>query len=127
MKKLFLLLPLLALIIIPLMALANYTDPTFPNPNPPNCPAGYDGCDPPIDVSIDTQTKTGSIISLNGIWAQNITANSYLNILMLAGGSNLNKVLTTDDNGRVILVDQTGGAGGGNSFGVIEVQDYYTP
>ncbi len=58
---------LAAVLLITTFVSANYTDPSWSgDKNPPVCPDGAPGCEPPIDVSLTSQIKDGAL-SIGGI------------------------------------------------------------
>jgi hypothetical protein len=99
-------------------ALAAWT--SAPTGTPPNCPAGYAGCDAPINVSSSTQTKNGPL-TLNFAGIQSIGLKVLGNIQMVDGNQSPGgKVLMDDANGigswvdpSIAFASTTGGNNGG--------------
>jgi len=95
-------------------ALAAWT--SAPTGTPPNCPAGYPGCDAPINVSTSTQTKNGPL-TLNFAGIQSIGLKVLGNIQMVDGNQGQGKVLMSDANGVATWVSTSSLGIVGNSSG----------
>ena len=90
-QKLFLPLLIVAGLVVTSLVSANWTPPT--GLTPPDCPAGYPGCDAPINVSIVDQFKLGSLgvnkffQSLGKLFVSNNLASTSPDSFRLVGAS----------------------------------------
>lgn len=95
---------------------ADWSEPTAA---PTACPAGFPGCDAPVNVGASTQTKTGNFIANSlGAGSLNITSNANIGGTVTASGLRMTtgagegKVLTSDAGGNASWKPASGGGGG---------------
>ncbi|PIU15436.1 hypothetical protein COT20_01730, partial [bacterium (Candidatus Gribaldobacteria) CG08_land_8_20_14_0_20_39_15] len=86
-----------------------------PAGTPPNCPAGYPGCDPPLNVGSTPQTKTGSLtIGTLRVNSSNesvfITEDTYLYLQPVANSHVRLGAWQSSPNGAVPLILQPSGS-----------------
>ena len=104
-------------------ALANWTQ--APPGTPPNCPAGYAGCDAPINVGTSAQAKNGSLSIGTSVATTSVSLDVEGKLSWLTGlidngpfqlidagalaGTDANKVLTSDASGNARWATPSGG------------------
>lgn len=115
------------------MAFAAWQGPPTTGTPPTNCTAGYPGCDSPLNVSLTTQTKQGTLTVGAGstvaaprdlIIGNNTVGNTIIRngsiypdivitpALRLTGnGAGANKILTSDASGNATWKTPSGGGG----------------